>query len=466
MKFVPRDYQGIGIDHVLEHDRSGLFVFMGAGKTVITLTAIDMLHMTGQLTKPVLVLAPKRVAQSTWPNEVAKWDHLSGMEIQPVIGTEQERLAALRNRNASVFTINYENIVWLLEKLNKKWPFAMCVADESTKLKGFRLRQGGKRAQQLGKVAHLCDYWLNLTGTPAPNGLIDLWGQTWFLDRGQRLGRTFESFKQRWFQPSFNGYDIDPLPHAQGEIESRLKDVCLSLKAEDYFDIQKPIETRVWVDLPSKAREMYDDMEAKMFMEVESVGVEAFNAAAKTMKCLQVANGAVYLDRDVTEDDSPKTKEWREVHDEKIQALESIINEWNGTPILVAYHFKPDLVRLKKAFPKGRVFDDKPQTERDWNAGKIPLMFAHPDSCGHGSNLQDGGFILVFFSINWSLESHEQIIERIGPVRQAQAGHNRAVYLYYIMARDTIDEVVKQRLESKASVQDSLREAMKKRSTK
>lgn len=456
--FIPREYQMPIVEHTLGVKRCGTWAGMGMGKTVATLTALDTLFLSGEETKPALVVAPLRVALNTWPDEAAKWQHLSELEVCPLIGVEQNRRSMLKFRNANVFTINYENIPWLIETLDGKWPFGMVIADESTKLKGFRLRQGTKRAQALAKVAHThASRWVNLTGTPAPNGLADLWGQSWFIDAGVRLGRTFDAFSQRWFQRSFDGYGMDPLPHAQKEIEEKLRDVCLSLNAADYFPLEEPIITPVYVDLPPKARELYTEMEKRMFMEIDGHDVEAFNAAAKTMKCLQLANGAAYVDE--------HAETWKEVHDAKIQALEDIVEEAAGMPVLVAYHFRSDLDRLRKAFPKARVLDKQPQTIRDWNNGHIPVLLAHPASAGHGLNLQDGGNILCFFGHNWNLEEYQQIIERIGPVRQMQAGHKRPVFIYHIIARDTVDEAVMQRRESKRAVQDLLLEAMKRRKT-
>lgn len=292
-----------------------------------TLTALDILELVEP--GPALVLAPLRVAASTWPDEAGKWDHLRNVEVSAVVGTPEERRAALR-RPASVFSTNYENLPWLIEHLGDKWPFRKVVADESTKLKSFRLRQGGKRAQALGRVAHSkVSRFIELTGTPSPNGLQDLWGQAWFLDQGVRLGRTYDSFKQRWFQavPGGDGYQqIRPLPHAQREIEERLRDLCLSLDARDYFDIREPIVNVIRVDLPSKARKLYRDMEREMFMQVDEHEVEAFSAAAKTIKCLQLANGAAYTDDGGS---------WTEVHDAKLQALESVVEEAAGAPVLV-----------------------------------------------------------------------------------------------------------------------------------
>lgn len=457
--FTPREYQHAIIEQVLDLPRCAIWAGMGMGKSVGTLTALDILELTEP--GPALVLAPLRVAASTWPDEAAKWAHLSNVEVSAVVGTPEERRAALK-RPATIYTTNYDNLPWLVEHFGNKWPFRKVVADESTKLKSFRLKQGGKRAHELGRVAHCkVDRFIELTGTPSPNGLVDLWGQAWFLDQGVRLGRSFEAFKSRWFQSIQVGTDrhavrLDPLPFAQTQIEDRLRDLCLSLDPRDWFDISEPIVNVIRVELPAKARRMYRDMEREMFLALDcGTEVEAFNAASKTMKCLQLANGAIYTDE--------QCSTFAEVHDAKLQALEDVIEEAAGMPVLVAYHFKSDLARLQRTFPKGRALDKNPQTIRDWNAGKIPVLFAHPASAGHGLNLQDGGNILAFFGHNWNLEEFQQIIERIGPTRQAQAGHDRPVFIYHIVAADTVDELVMARRESKREVQDLLLEAMKRK---
>lgn len=452
-----RPYQKLIIDHILDKERCNAFVPMGLGKTISTLKSLETLALVD--TSPTLVLAPLRVAQSTWPDEVKKWK--LDLPCTPIVGSAAARAQALREDSA-IFTINYENIPWLVDwyKYNPRpWPFKTIVADEVTKLKGFRTRQGTKRAKALAEVAHKkVDRWIGLTGTPAPNGLKDLWGPMWFVDGGQRLGKSFSAFSDRWFRASRDGYGLEVLPHAQGEIEALLGDVCLSLDAKDYFDLKEPIVNRITVEMPHKARQQYRDMEKKMFLELEGhlgpTEIEALNAASKTQKCLQLANGAIYTD---------ESRNWTETHDAKIQALDDIIEEAGGAPVLVAYHFKHDLARLKSAFPRGRVLDSDPETIRAWNAGKIPVLFAHPASAGHGLNLQDGGNIMVFFSVNWNLEEHQQIIERIGPTRQMQAGHDRPVFIHYILTNDTVDFDVMERLVTKASVQDVLMKAMKRR---
>lgn len=453
VQFTARPYQTLITNHLLDIPRCAAWAGMGLGKTTSTLNALDALQLVDNA--PALVLAPLRVARSTWPDEARKWAHLRHLQVMPIVGSEAERRMALRH-DANIYTTNYENLPWLLDHFGDRWPFRTVVSDESTKLKGFRLRQGTQRAKALAKVAHTkIDRFIELTGTPSPNGLTDLWGQAWFLDAGARLGRTFDGFKQRWFRPSHDGFGVIPLDHAQAEIQDKLRDLCITIDAKDWFDLKEPIVNNIYVDLPIKARRLYEDMEKQMFMQLDEHEVEAFNAAARTMKCLQVANGAAYV--------GENSEQWKELHDAKFQALEDIIEEAAGMPILVAYHFKSDLARLQSTFPKGRHLDANPQTIRDWNNGKIPLLFAHPASAGHGLNLQDGGNILVYFAHWWNLEERLQILERVGPTRQMQAGHDRPVFVHNIIARGTVDELVIERVETKREVQDILLDAMKRR---
>jgi SNF2 family DNA or RNA helicase len=346
----------------------------------------------------------------------------------------------------------YDNLSWLCETLGDAWPFVTVVADELTRLKSFRIRQGSKRAGALGRVAHTkVKRFVGLTGTPGANGLKDLWGQTWFLDKGERLGRTFTAFEQRWFTRGYDGFSLQPLSHAQEEIQELLQDICLTVTG---LPVDEPIRNPIYVDLPRDARALYNDMEEEMFAQIGADGVEAANAAVRTQKCLQIANGAIY---------TGEGGEWEAVHGAKLDALDSVIEEANGMPVLVAYNFKHDLERLRRRFRQARVLDADPDTIRQWNAGRIEVLLAHPASAGHGLNLQDGGNILAFFGLNWSLEEHMQIIERIGPTRQKQAGYDRPVFVHYIMARDTVDDMVLDRLTSKKTTQEILLEATKAR---
>ena len=450
MTFKPHPYQEEAMAHLYKVRRSALWMPMGGGKTVTTLTALDNLSVVEDIF-PALVLAPLRVARSTWPEEVKKWPHLSHLRVSVITGTPKQRERALAEE-ADIYCTNYDNLVWLRKELGDEWPFKTVVADEFTRLKSYRIRQGGSRARALGQVAHThVSRFIGLTGTPAPNGVKDLWGQIWFLDQGERLGKTFSAFEQRWFRKGYDGYSLVPYEHTQKEVEDKLRDICLTVQG---LQVDEPITSPVYVDLPPTARKVYDEMEKEMFAVINDEGVEAANAAVRTQKCLQLANGALYVDEDGN---------WGTAHDAKLDALESIIEEANGAPVLVAYNFKHDLERLRRRFPKGRVLDADPNTIKQWNAGRISVLFAHPASAGHGLNLADGGNILAFFGVNWNLEEHMQIIERIGPMRQKQAGYDRPVYVYPILARNTVDDLVMDRLSSKKSVQEILLEALKRR---
>lgn len=451
--FTPHDYQEQMVDWLCANRRCALWAGMGTGKSVTTLTALTHLDLVEEVF-PALVIAPARVARTTWPDEVLKWQHTQHLRVSVVIGTQKQRERALE-READIYTINYENLKWLREYLGDRWPFKTIVADELTKLKSFRLRQGGSRAAALKDVAHgRTPRFIGLTGTPSSNGIKDLWGQQWFIDQGQRLGRTYSAFTQRWFRKGYDGFSLVPYDHSQEEIQGLLKDVCLTVRG---LPVEEPIVSPQYIELPPMVRKAYDVMEREFYIEVGEVGVEAVNAAVKTQKLLQIANGTLYIDDE---------GHWEAIHSYKLNALESIVEEANGAPVLVAYNFKHDRERILNHFKQARVLDDDPQTIRDWNAGKIQMLLAHPASCGHGLNLQHGGNILAFYSVDWNLEEHMQIIERIGPTRQKQAGFDRPVFIYPILARDTMDEVVMERLASKRSMQEVLLEAMQRRAKK
>jgi SNF2 family DNA or RNA helicase len=464
MLWTPRPWQPPMMTHIAQHPRCALLAAMGSGKSGGSLHALEHIDLLDD--DPALILGPKRVAigsnpdsKGVWSDEADKWDSFRE-EVVPIKGTQTQRFQAMGKR-ALFYSINYEQLPWLVKHWGRNWPYRTIVADELTRLKGMRLHQGGQRTQALAKVAWLpaVNRFIGLTGTPAPNGLKDIWGWMWYLDRGERLGRTYESFKQRWFQRAWDGYGIEPLPHAQEQIQDRIRDLCLTIDPIDYgLKLDKVIETDVFVDLPDKARDIYREMEKKMFVELEhALGtheIEAVNAAGRTNKCLQLASGAVIHET--------QSGEWTEIHTAKIEALESIVAEANGMPILVSYQFVNEFERIKRHFPKALGIDET--TEADWNAGRVPMLVCHPASAGHGLNLQWGSNILVDFSSGWNLEHDDQIIERIGPMRQYQAGLNRPVYRYRIMARNTVDEMVRDRRTSKRSVQSILLEAMKRRS--
>lgn len=467
-KYVPRDYCPIALDFLSSRPRSALWAAPGMGKTSIIYTLLDAYFLSGMLTKPVLVLGPLRVARDTWTDEVLKWEHLREMETVFIGGTQSQREAALK-KDVQIYTSNYEQIPWLIEKLGNNWPFGMVVADESTKLKGFRLQQGTRRAQLLSKVAFQSEYWINLTGTPAPNGLTDLWGQTWFLDQGQRLGRTYSAFCERWFyRPARGGGNdyggkLTAFKHSEKEIHNALRDVCLTLDPKDWFDLEEPVVTPVKVKLPPVARKIYDEFEATMFAELaDQSELEVFNAAALTNKCLQIANGAVYMGSrggaaTVEQIDACR---WKPIHDAKLEALESLVEELNVPP-LIAYQFISDKERILKAFPDFVDLSTKTGMAA-FKGGHARGGVAHPASMGHGiDGLQDVTNALIRFGHHWNLEERMQMLERIGPVRQLQSGHNRPCLVYDIIAEDTIDETVIARHETKREVQDLLLAAMK-----
>ena len=463
MKFNPRPYQTLAVDFMMANKRCALYAGMGLGKSASVLLTLEKLAPTEDV-YPVLIIAPLRVARKTWREEIDKWDAFSHLKVSQIIGSAAERLKAFEAK-AHVYTINYESLVWLIDTCNGKWPFKTIVCDESSKLKNFRgsiqtskagkrfiRTDSGKRTGALARVAFKTPRFIQLTGTPAPKGIENLWAQLFFLDGGERLGRTFSKFAQRWFVPHLFG--IIPLPTAQVEVQDAIKDICLTINPADWFDLQTPIHRIVEIELPTKARNLYKDMEKRFFLTIDNTSVEALNAAAKTIKCLQLANGAIYTD---------ETGTWSETHDEKILALQEIIDSASGMPVLVAYQFQSDLSRLLKAFPTGRVLKTE-RDEDDFKAGKIPILFAHPASAGHGiDGFQKVTNTIVFFSGWWDLELRLQIIERIGPVRQIQSGMNRPVFVYDIVARNTIDELVLERHATKASVQAILLAALNRR---
>jgi SNF2 family DNA or RNA helicase len=461
-EFIPRPYQEIAIPYLIENERCALWLPPGMGKTSTTLQAVSNLSLIEKDIYPALILAPLRVASYTWTDEKEKWENFKHLSISTIVGNEDERRISLRKK-ANFYTCNYENISWLINLLKDDFPFKTVIADESIKLKNFRSKQGGKRAQSLGTVAwSKVIRFIELTGRPSPNGLKDLWGQLYYLDKGKRLGATYDAFLRRWFQRSWDGYGVEPLPFAQEQIQDKVKDICMSLDPKDWFDIKDPIIINIYIDLPPEARKLYNAMEKKMYMEIEGCPVEAFNAAARTNKCLQIVNGAAYLDHNINDDNHPKAKEWKIIHNCKLEAIENIINELGGAAHLISYNFKSDLIRLKKYFPKGRHFDANPKVKKEFISGEIDELFVHPGSAGHGvDGLQEVCYILINMAHDWNLDNYEQLIERIGPVRQIQSGFDRNVYIYNIIARNTMDEDVIRRRESKKSVQDTLLEAVK-----
>lgn len=458
LDFWPRAAQQKMRDHALYHNRCNIWADPGVGKTGGTYTAIDLLKLLGSQFFPWLVLAPKQVAVDVWPREQRKWNQFRDLRVVCLAGREDafDRIEQLR-RPADIYVINYDLVQWLVDYFTEKgrtWPFKGVVADESTRLKGFRLRGGAKRAMALARMQKYAGRWINLTGTPSPNGYLDLWGQCWFLDRGERLGRTFGDYQRTYFVENAYTGQWELKPGAEQQIQNKLADITLALRAQDYFDLPPLHKTIIPVQLSPKAREHYNRMEREMFAEIEGKSAEAINSATVTMKCLQMASGAVYTNQE-------NRKEFVEFDEAKLVALDSLLNDMAGNPLLVVYHWRFDKERIMRRFPFAREIKSSESID-EWNAGRIKLGLAYPGSVGHGIDLAKGGNHLCFYSHWWNLEHHDQIIERLGPTRQAQHGLNRPVFLHYIVAEDTLDEDVLARLEGKRTMQEALLARMKK----
>lgn len=468
MNRAPRIYQCNLRDFALDTPRVNWFAGMGLGKTSSGIDTFDTLWTFGEANH-LLVIAPKLVAETSWPDEVKKWDQFRHLSITSAIGTPDERIAALRRR-AQITTINYANLEWLVAVMGDEWYFDMVIADESTRLKGLRLSvltsktgkeftrgQGSVRAKALSNVAHSkVRRWINMTGSPCPNGLQDLWGQQYFVDKGKALGTSFSAFEGRWFRsvPTPDGYSrIEPMPSADPQIKAAMKSTSMSVDARDYFDIKKPIDKLIKVPLPPKARRQYLELEKEAFTQIQNFEIEVFNSGGKVAKCHQIGSGAVYHD---------DQRNWVEVHNGKIEALKSVVEETGGAPLLVSYQWGHERDRILKAFPQARLLTKK--TIPDFQAGLLPMAVCHPESAGHGLSLQDNCWICVYFSTYFNLEHDEQILERVGPTRQLQSGYKREVYRIRIVAEDTIEEnVCLPRISKKLTVQEAFKQAMRRR---
>ena len=444
MKYKAHDYQRYATDFILAHPACGVFLDMGCGKSVITLTALWELCLDRFESAKVLVIAPKRVAENTWPEEIRKWDHLRGLTFSLVLGGAAERRAAL-SRKAFIYIINRENVSWLVE--NHGWDFDTVVIDE---LSSFKSAKAG-RFKALRKMRPRAGRVIGLTGTPAPNTLLDLWPEMFLLDMGQRLGRFIGAFRDRFFTPDKRCreiiYSYRPRPGAEKEIYGLISDICISMRAMDYLKMPDLISTRVEVDMDVKERSVYEGLRKDMCVKVKGEVLDAVNAAALSNKLLQMAGGAVY----------DGEKKVLTIHDRKLDALEDIIEAANGKPLLVAYWFKHDLARIKKRFSVARTIDTA-EDIADWNAGRIKVGLIHPASAGHGLNLQAGGSTIVWFSLTWSLELYQQLNARLW-----RQGQEHTVVVEHIVAKGTIDEDVLKALERKDCGQTALIDAVKAR---
>lgn len=448
MEYKPYPYQTHAERFILEHPACGLFLSMGLGKTVITLSAVKKL-IEDFMVERVLVVAPLRVAATVWAEECMKWDHLRDLRAVKVLGNAAERKEALR-KSADIYIINRENVAWLTQYFTHahvNFPFDMVVLDELSSFKSA----SSARFKALRRVRPFIRRIVGLTGTPAPNGLIDLWSQVYLLDRGERLGNTLGGYRQRYFNEGRRNAQIVfnwvPKPEAEEAIYSKLSDLCVSMKAEDYLTLPPCLERMVRVSLPPEARAAYDKLERDLVLPLRDTVIAAQTAAVVTGKLLQMADGAVY-------DGSRKA---HAVHEAKLDALEDLVEAANGQPVLVYYSFQHDLQRILEKFPKARQLSTAKDV-KDWNAGRVELMLAHPDSAGHGLNLQQGGHIMVWFGLTWSLEKYQQANARL--YRQ---GQQQPVTIYHLVAEDTMDEQVMKILAGKEKRQDALIEAVKAR---
>ena len=444
MKYKPHNYQTYATNFILEHPEAAVFLDMGLGKSVITLTAIRELCLNRFEVGKVLVIAPLRVARDTWSTEIHKWDHLKGLTYSIVIGTVDERKSALKKK-AHIYLINRENVSWLIEESGFPFDFDMVVIDELSSFKSYQ----AKRFRSLLKVRPKLKRIVGLTGTPSSNGLMDLWAEFRVLDLGKRLGRFITHYRNTYFQPDKrNGmviYSYKPLPGAEDAIYEQISDMTISMKAVDHLNMPECIFNEVSVSLSKEERSKYDTLRDDLILSIGESEIDAANAASLSNKLSQMANGAVYgSDQSVIK-----------IHDHKLDALEDLIESANGKPVLVAYWFKHDLERIKARFKVREIKTSKDIT--DWNDGKIPVAVIHPASAGHGLNLQAGGSTLIWFGLTWSLELYQQTNARLW--RQGQK--SATVVIHHIVTEDTIDELILKALHKKEKSQNALIDAVR-----
>lgn len=445
MKYAPHNYQSYATSFILKHPISAVLLEMGLGKSVISLTAINDLMLDYFDVSRTLVIAPLRVASATWPDEIKKWDHLKHLNYSVVIGSEKERLDALR-KPAHIYLINRENVDWLITKSGISWKFDMVVIDELSSFKSYQ----AKRFKSLLKVRPKIKRIVGLTGTPSSNGLMDLWAEFRLLDMGERLGRYITYYRQNFFVPDKRNqqmiFSYKPKDGAEKKIYSLISDITISMKSKDFLKMPECVINEVVVSLSDKEQKLYDSLKHDMVLSLEENEIDAINAAALSNKLLQMSNGAVYNN----------DKESFHIHDRKLDALEDLIEGANGKPVLVAYWFKHDLERIKDRFDVREIKSTKDIS--DWNKGKIPVALIHPASAGYGLNLQAGGSTLIWFGLTWSLELYQQTNARL--YRQ---GQDSTVVIHHILTKGTIDEDVMKALKAKGRIQDALIESVKAR---
>lgn len=449
MKYKPHDYQRYATEYIESHPEAAVFLDMGLGKTSITLTALNNLLFDYFDVHRILVVAPLRVARNTWSDEIEKWDHLHHLTFAIAVGSEKERLEALK-KQADITMINRENLQWLVEKSGQPFEYDMVVIDE---LSSFKNHQA-KRFKALMKVRAKVKRIVGLTGTPSSNGLMDLFAEFKILDMGMRLGRFIGQYRNTYFKPDkVNGpivYSYKPLLGAEDAIYEKISDITISMKAADHLKMPELINTKYMVHLSEKEKKKYEDMKAELVLELPEGEITAANAASLSGKLSQMANGAVYAD-----DESILP-----IHDRKLDALEDIIESANGKPLLIAYWFKHDLVRIEQRLTEKKIPFQKLDSDASmkmWNKGELPVALIHPASAGHGLNLQSGGSTLVWFGITWSLELYQQTVARL--YRQGQS--SRTVTVIHILTQGTVDEKIMKALAEKDSTQSALIDAVK-----
>lgn len=453
MKFTPHEYQKFCIQKILDIKKVGIWQDMGLGKTVTTLTAVKELKYNRFQVCKVLVIAPKKVAEGTWTKEAAKWDHTKMLRVSPVLGSQAKRIRAL-NTPADLYVINRENVCWLVDYYRNAWPFDMVVIDESSSFKSH----SAKRFKALAGISSRISRMVELTGTPSPNGLADLWSQVYLLDGGERLGKRYSQFRERYFQPDKRGadgmvYSYEAKPGTEESILAKISDICISMKAEDYLELPDLTYHEIPVELDKKSWKAYQDLERKMILELpeDDELISVTSAAALSNKLLQLANGAVY-DED---------RQVHEVHDCKIEAFLELVESLQGKPVLVFYNYQHDRERILKALAKSglRIRELKTtQDEDDWNAGRIDILLTHPASSAYGLNLQQGGNHVIWFGLTWNYELYTQANKRLH--RQGQVNK---VIIHHLVSTGTRDEDVMAALRRKDDVQNWVMESLKAR---
>lgn len=438
-------YQAYCKEHILSHPFTGLLLDMGLGKTLTTLSAIKELVLDYGVVNKVLVIAPLSVT-TVWADEVAKWDNFSELTLSLVTGSAANRKAAL-STDVDIYIINVDNVAWLVEYYGRAWPFDMIVIDELSTFKSASTR----RFKALRKVRPKASWVVGLTGTPSPNGLQDLWSQIYLLDRGERLGTSMTKYRQTYFYPlSGQGYVVYKWGLKEGaedKIHEKIGDICISMKAKDYLKLPGRVDNVIEVQLPQEALRTYHTLKRQFVAELAGETVTASNAAVLSNKLLQMASGKVYYNEDHDE---------VTLHTAKLEALERVVEEAQGQPILVFYTFKHERDRLLRHFKQAKQLDVKAGDVKRWNAGEIPMLLANPQSAGHGLNLQQGGHIIVWYNLTWSLEQYLQANARLD-----RQGQTQPVIVHHLVAKGTIDEQVMEALKYKNSSQEALMAAVK-----